>query len=167
MILSQLPPPTNKHAISTPEKPVASSRALTNVGTALKEPPPYGTAERREYRPRRQEDFGDGGELCKVRNLQPWLGQLRASCYLRSQYSLNMPSTRSSTGVQTSHHCSPTWKKDRYFHQNMRSIWLGMGSDRDEGWICSLQVVKWETGTCRCLPRGQAASIPSGHGKRG
>lgn len=61
MILSQLPAPTKEHTRPPPEaKPVSSSRAL-NVGTAHKEPPPYGSVERREYRPRRQEDFGDGG----------------------------------------------------------------------------------------------------------
>ena len=62
MILSQLPTPTREHTRVTPEKPAPSSRALSNVGTAVKEPPPYGTAERREYKPRRQEDFGDGGQ---------------------------------------------------------------------------------------------------------
>ena len=62
MILSQLPAPTKEHTRPPSDKPTNSSRALSNVGTALKEPPPYGSAERREYRPRKDEDFGDGGE---------------------------------------------------------------------------------------------------------
>ena len=62
MILSQLPVPTREHTRPPPEpkQGVTASKSLA-IGTIHKEPPPYGTAERREYRPRRQEDFGDGG----------------------------------------------------------------------------------------------------------
>lgn len=59
MLLSSLPAPTREHA--RPEQPEQPASRVLNVGTAAKEPPPYGSAERRQYRPRRQEDFGDGG----------------------------------------------------------------------------------------------------------
>lgn len=85
MILSQLPAPTREHTRVTPEKPQSTSRALANVGTTIKEPPPYGTADRREYRPRRQEDFGDGGEFLKliyIRQLQKIPKHLLLRCIL-------------------------------------------------------------------------------------
>ena len=59
MILSHLPAPRHEHARPVPVDPPVS-RAL-NVGKAVKEPPPYGSAERKGYVPRKQDDFGDGG----------------------------------------------------------------------------------------------------------
>lgn len=63
MILSQLPAPTKEHAAKpTPIRSGKVDTRVMNVGTATKEPPPYGSAERSAYRPRKQEDFGDGGQ---------------------------------------------------------------------------------------------------------
>ena len=60
MILSQLPAPARDYSRPAPrEEPV--SRTLT-VASVTKEPPPYGSQERNYYRPRKQEDFCDGGE---------------------------------------------------------------------------------------------------------
>lgn len=56
MLLSRLPQPTREYAAPPPK---AASAALP--ASITKEPPPYGTAERRQYAPRKQEDFGDGG----------------------------------------------------------------------------------------------------------
>ena len=56
MLLTSLPQPMREYAAPAPR---AVSAALP--ASITKEPPPYGTAERRHYAPRKQEDFGDGG----------------------------------------------------------------------------------------------------------
>ncbi len=56
MLLSSLPQPTREYAL-----PVAKAPSAVLPARISKEPPPYGSAERRQYVPRKQEDFGDGG----------------------------------------------------------------------------------------------------------
>jgi len=61
-LLSHLPAPTREHvAPVAPERPSAAP-------TLTKEPPPYGTPERRVYLPRRNDDFGGGGAFPEVRS---------------------------------------------------------------------------------------------------
>ena len=54
-LLSHLPAPVREHVA-----PVAPER-VSAAPTLTKEPPPYGTPERRAYLPRRNDDFGGGG----------------------------------------------------------------------------------------------------------
>lgn len=59
MLLSQLPAPTRDYARPQVEAPAAA--ASENAPRRTKEPPPYGSKERRGYVPRKLEDYGDGG----------------------------------------------------------------------------------------------------------
>ena len=60
MILTHLPAPTRDY--TRPEPPVqpASSQAVVTIA-ADSQVPPYGSAERLHYKPRRLDDYGDGG----------------------------------------------------------------------------------------------------------
>jgi hypothetical protein len=64
MLLSSLPQPQREYA-----PPAAAAPAAALPARISKEPPPYGSAERRTYVPRKQEDFGDGGACadCKAK----------------------------------------------------------------------------------------------------
>ena len=59
-LLSSLPQPVKEYApaslTSSPE-----STTTTLVSQTHFEPPPYGSAERRKFVPRKPKDFGDGG----------------------------------------------------------------------------------------------------------
>ena len=68
MLLAHLPAPTREYTghgvkdLPTPSKP-AESTALSLKSA----PPPYGSQERLVFRPRRQDDYGDGGEcICPL-----------------------------------------------------------------------------------------------------
>lgn len=61
MILTHLPAPTRDYTRPEPPAQPAPSQAIISIG-ADSQVPPYGSAERLHYRPRRQDDFGDGGE---------------------------------------------------------------------------------------------------------
>lgn len=60
MILTHLPAPTRDYTRPEPPPQAAStSQALVSPGSLI---PPYGSAERLHFRPRKLSDYGDGGE---------------------------------------------------------------------------------------------------------
>ena len=62
-LLANLPAPVQQHVpVVAPERPHSSTP------TVSKHAPPYGTQERRNYIPRRLEDYADGGAFPEVRS---------------------------------------------------------------------------------------------------
>ena len=60
MLLSQLPKPVKEY--EAPSSPTSTDSSLTTLtGRTAKQPPPYGSLDRKRYVPRKAEDFGDGG----------------------------------------------------------------------------------------------------------
>ena len=66
MLLAQLPGPTRDYP--RPASPPPSAEVLT--ARAARAPPPYGTADRKRFRPRKPEDFGDGGAFPEIQMAQ-------------------------------------------------------------------------------------------------
>ncbi|KAK9811770.1 hypothetical protein WJX72_009762 [[Myrmecia] bisecta] len=63
MILSQLPAPTRDYTRPVAQEPVSTAITAPRLS---REPPPYGSAERVKYVPRKQEDFGGGGAFPEI-----------------------------------------------------------------------------------------------------
>ena len=61
-LLSSLPQPVREYAPASATSSPESTTTTLVSGTHF-EPPPYGSAERRKFVPRKPKDFGDGGEL--------------------------------------------------------------------------------------------------------
>ena len=63
MLLAHLPAPTREFTGHGSKEVPTSSKVVQAVVPSQKPgPPPYGSQERLVYRPRRQDDYGDGGE---------------------------------------------------------------------------------------------------------
>ena len=69
MILTHLPAPTRDYTRPEPPAQSTPSHAVVSIG-ADSQVPPYGSAERLHYRPRRQDDFGDGGAVLDLFRVQ-------------------------------------------------------------------------------------------------
>ena len=78
MILTHLPAPTRDYTRPEPSPPAApsSSQALVSPGSSV---PPYGSSERLHYRPRKLDDYGDGGAPQLVPRLAS-LGAAKRPC---------------------------------------------------------------------------------------
>ena len=60
MLLSHLPKPLKDY--DAPSSPASTDSSVTTLtGRTAKQPPPYGSLDRKRYVPRKAEDFGDGG----------------------------------------------------------------------------------------------------------
>ena len=62
MLLSQLPRPVRDYGPSG--SPPSTDSTITTLAARTEfEPPPYGSAERKTFVPRKVKDFGDGGRF--------------------------------------------------------------------------------------------------------
>jgi hypothetical protein len=78
-LLNTLPAPKREYA--APEPAPAPQPAPGPSGPRItREAPPYGTAERNHYIPRRPSDFGDGGAFPEVQAAASMFGMLRTTC---------------------------------------------------------------------------------------
>jgi SNW domain-containing protein 1 len=80
-LMNTLPAPKREYA--APEPAPAPQPAPGPSGPCItREAPPYGTAERNHYIPRRPSDFGDGGAFPEVQAAASMFGMLRDTCML-------------------------------------------------------------------------------------